>query len=309
MATTRRLRSRTWCFTVNNNARAFYDGLRRYYEANIDSVRYICGQLERASTGQLHFQGYIQLLSQRGLSWLKDNVDRGAHFEKQRGTNTEAKDYCNKADTRQLPFIEFGEFTKGAGARMDLIAFKKEIQKGVTQKDLLENYTMCMAKFPKFYNLVRGLKRPTRTNELTVRLNFGDTGLGKSRYAYDNFPLLYAIPLTSSSLWFDGYDLHQTVLLDDFAGASSKVTLNYTLQLLDRYPVQVPVKGGFTWWMPDLIIITTNIHPRLWYKWEDRQGQYKALMRRITEIFLYEEGEDERGIQDEDREDFIGIVN
>lgn len=307
MATTRRLRARNWCLTVNNNPRVFYDGLRRFFESNSDTIRYICGQLERAATGQLHFQGYVQLLSARGLSWLKDNVDRGAHFEKQRGTNTEAKDYCNKADTRQLPFLQFGEFCKGAGARMDLIAFKTEIQKGVTQKDLIENYTMCMAKFPKFYNLVRGLKRPNRTDDLTVRLNFGGTGLGKSRYAYDNYPNLYAIPLTSSSLWFDGYDMHQTVLLDDFAGSSSKVTLNYTLQLLDRYPVQVPIKGGFTWWMPNLIIITTNIHPRSWYKWDNRHEQYPALFRRITEIFIYEEGEDPFGLEEE--EDRIEFIN
>ncbi len=186
-----------------------------------------------------------------------------------------------------------------------MIEFKDAILKGARQVELLEKFTNCMAKFPKFYSLVRALNRPERTKELTVRLNFGATGLGKTRYAYDNFPLLYSIPLTSSSLWFDGYDLQDTVLLDDFAGAASKVSLNYTLQLLDRYPVQVPIKGEYTLWMPTLIIITTNIHPKKWYDWRTRRQQYAALMRRITEICYYEEGEDPAMLEDDYRSDFI----
>ncbi len=299
---------RNWCMTINRNPKDFYDHLEALYQDNSTKIRYVCGQLEVADTGQEHFQGYIQLLQCRRLNWLKANINRGAHYEVQRGNNQQARDYTLKEESRIEPFIEHGSFNKGKGTRTDIVEFKDAILKGAKQAELLEKYTMCMAKFPKFYSLVRALNRPERTKELIVRLNYGGTGLGKTRYAYDNFPLLYSIPLTSSSLWFDGYDLQETVLLDDFAGAASKVSLNYTLQLLDRYPVQVPVKGAYTWWMPTLIIITTNIHPKKWYSWTQRQGQYSALMRRITEIWYFEEGS-VLMLEDEQRQEFIDHEN
>ncbi len=283
-------RSRLWCFTINADPEGFYDGLNAIYEFNRSHIRYICGQMEME--GHLHFQGYIQLKMSQRMSWLKSNISYGGHYEPQRGTNTQARDYTNKEETRvnqaRQPYIEFGHFVKGRGTRTDLVAFKNAIMQGTRKIDLLETYLSSMARYPKFYQMVRSMVRPTRTTDLIVRLNFGETGLGKSRYAYDNHPQLYALPL-SNSLWFDGYDLHETALLDDFAGAASKLTLNDTLRLLDRYPIQVQVKGSFAWWMPNLIIITTNVHPRNWYKWARREGQYRALVRRISEVWWYRE--------------------
>ncbi len=283
-------RSRLWCFTINADPEGFYDGLTAIYELHRGHIRYICGQMEME--GHLHFQGYVQLLSPQKMSWLKNNISYGGHYEAQLGSNTQARDYTRKEDTRinqaRQPFIEFGTFCKGRGTRTDLVSFKLAIMNGVRKIDLLTLYLNEMARYPKFYQMVRSMVRPTRITDLTVRLNFGETGLGKSRYAYDNHPQLYALPL-SNQLWFDGYDLHETALLDDFAGAASKLTLNDTLRLLDRYPIQVQVKGCFAWWMPSLIIITTNVHPRNWYKWARREGQYRALVRRLTEVWWYRE--------------------
>ena len=70
-----------------------------------------------------------------------------------------------------------------------------------------------------------------------------------------------------------------TVLIDDFAG---NVGLTQLLQILDRYPVQVPVKGGFVWWCPNVIIITTNVPLEQWYDYSSRQDSLAALQRRIT---------------------------
>ncbi len=301
-------RGTKWCFSEFGDAAIFYSKMGALYEKHKSHIRYICGQLEKVDT--VHVQGYIQLFKTQRMSWLKNNVSSTAHFEKQNAeVNAKARDYCFKEKSRISPFIEFGTFCKGSGMRTDIIAFKDEIIKGRTQRDLLDDYTIQLARFPKFYHLVRSLHRPIRTKDLVVRLNYGGTGLGKTRYAYDNFRKLYVMPLSSGTAWFNGYDMEETVLLDDFTGASSKVSLNFTLQLLDRYPVQVQIKGSFTWWMPYLIIITSNIHPRRWYDWSDREGQYAALMRRITEIFYYEKGEDERGLQGDDRKEFIEQPN
>ncbi len=305
MNTTAPRMNRKWCFTVNADAIGFNARLEQVYTQHDNVINYICGQLERATTGQIHFQGYCQLKRTQRLSWMQNNVNLGAHYEPQRGTNIQARDYCHKEETQHDNFKEFGTFCEGQGKRTDLVSFRDAILSGSKKIDLLDTHLPEMARYPKFYSMVRALKRPTRTSDLIVRLNYGATGLGKSRFAYDNYSEdLYVIPITSSTLWFDGYDLQSTVLLDDFAGAASKVSLNYTLRLLDRYPQQIPVKGAFTWWMPNLIIITTNIHPRNWYKWEGREGQYKALLRRITEVWWYRLGTGPLRLIGEDRGDF-----
>ena len=121
-----------------------------------------------------------------------------------------------------------------------------------------------MAKFPKFYDTVRSLARPVREIDLEVRLNFGDTGTGKTRYAYDIFGNnddFFVLPISNGTIWFDGFDGHLVVLIDDFTGAASKMPLCNTLRILDRYPIQVPIKGGHQWFMPNLIIVTSNVHP------------------------------------------------
>ena len=115
----------------------------------------------------------------------------------------------------------------------------------------------------------------------------GDTGLGKTRWVYDNWlPLgsFWRLPAITTSCWFDGYQGETHVLLDDFSGAPSKVSVNLLLQMLDGYTQRLPVKGGFTCWKPIHIAITTNVHPNKWYRWKDRMKQYYALARRFSLI-------------------------
>lgn len=124
-----------------------------------------------------------------------------------------------------------------------------------------------------------------------MKLFFGEPGTGKTRQAMADAPSpeeFYRFPLMNSgSFWLDGYDNHPYVLIDDFAGAASHMTLCALLQLTDRYAAQVPVKGSFVWFNPETIVITTNIHPRRWYKWEERESQYAALQRRVTETLMF----------------------
>ena len=132
--------------------------------------------------------------------------------------------------------------------------------------------------------------RPKRTTELEVVLYYGETGTGKTRTWHDKYvgsEEFYRVPV-GRDVWFDGYDMHKYVLLDDFSGAASHMSLATLLQILDRYPLQVPVKGSFVWWMPDKICITTNIRPIHWYKWEGRESQYQALKRRIHKVLDFD---------------------
>ena len=101
--------SKYWCFTENSNAESFYNDLESLIMEQA-AIQYICGQLKKASTGQLHFQGYVQLDRSRSMSFVKNWVSETAHFEKHRGTNEQARDYCKKSETQEKEFIQFGTF-------------------------------------------------------------------------------------------------------------------------------------------------------------------------------------------------------
>ena len=126
----RKIEGRNWCMTINRNPKDFYDHLESLYEDNSKVIRYVCGQLEVAETGHEHFQGYIQLLRCKPLSWLRNNVSDTGHYEVQRGNNKQARDYTLKEESRIEPFQEYGTFCKGQGTRTDIVEFKDAILKG-----------------------------------------------------------------------------------------------------------------------------------------------------------------------------------
>ncbi len=278
-------RYRNVCFTLNNpEDMVMYDG---------EQMSYLVYQEEIGDSGTYHFQGYAEFAKQMSLAQVKGLLGGATvHVERRRGSQEQAIAYC-KDEKKRLEHTdpyEYGE-PRTQGKRTDLEGFKGAVMGGAKLRELIDDHWGVIARYPKFYSTLTLLNRPVRGDkELQVTLLFGETGLGKTRSVEEKFEGnddFWRTPLSNGTTWFDSYDGHSAVLLDDFSGAASHFTLCNLLQLLDRYPVQVPNKGGHTWWLPDEVFITTNILPRYWYKWENRGEQYKALARRFTEVRLY----------------------
>lgn len=286
-------RYRNICFTLNNPTDPI--------PFDVDKMHYLVYQREVGASGTPHFQGYCEFKKQSTLSTVKALLGSNTvHIEPRRGTVAEAVAYCKKDDTR-VPGtepVEFGE-PKQQGQRTDLEGFKDAVKAGKRKRDLVDDHFTVLAKYPKFYETLSMMNRPVRTTDLEVHLLIGETGLGKTRSVYtrhEDESDFWIAPLSNGTTWYDTYDGHKIVLLDDFAGASNHLTLATLLRLLDRYPVLVPVKGTFTWWLPDIIYVTSNIHPADWYKWDKREHQYKALARRFTKVLVFStEGTTEAG--------------
>lgn len=168
--------STRWCFTVNADAETFYEGLETLFN-DVDGIKYICGQLEKASTGQVHFQGYVQLSRSQRLNWLKSNISETAHFEKQMAKyNDQARDYTKKDDTREREWKEYGEYNRGrcpggpSGKRNDLIEFTNAIREGGNIETLLEDgFHKELARYPRFYHTIRSRFMPERDPPIRVR--------------------------------------------------------------------------------------------------------------------------------------------
>ncbi len=274
-----------WVFTINNPEEW------ELWKELPEGVAYITWQAERGKNLTLHLQGYLELKSSQYMSYLSTHVCARGHFEVRRGTQEEAICYCRKEEGRQGGPWELGVLSKGRGDRIDIAIFRDAIIGGMRAADLWTSYPKEMAKFPRMYNALKSTLRPRRTTELWVTLLYGKTGRGKTRMIYDKWEdddEFWRWSCPNTTVWFDGYDGHQLVLLDDFAGRSSKMSLVMLLQVLDRYPIMLPVKGSFVWWCPSNIAITTNIHPKDWYKYDGREEQYKALRRRIHEVLSFD---------------------
>ncbi len=220
------------------------------------------------------------------MAACKSACSATAHWERRRGSAKQAISYCSKAATREKGPFEFGEPAQ-QGKRNDIEALRLDIQGGIIRKEvLLEDHANVMCKYPRFYSQCVDTYFKDGWRDVECILLVGKTGLGKTRWVYDNWlsKSFWRLPAVTTSCWFDGYQGQTHVLLDDFAGAQSKISVSLLLQLLDGYSQRMPVKGGFCGWNPVHIAITSNLHPNLWYQWSTRMTQYKALERRFTVV-------------------------
>jgi hypothetical protein len=101
--------------------------------------------------------------------------------------------------------------------------------------------------------------RIPRHRDLTVWWLWGDAGSGKSFFAetFDTDDNTCVIS-DSKEGWFDGYNGERTLVLDEFEGLMPYVLLK---RVLDKYRLQVPVKGGFVAAAWTHVIITSNMAP------------------------------------------------
>ena len=265
-----------WCFTLNNYTLDHETELQQLGET--DQVEYLVYGRETApDTGTPHLQGYVKFESRKTLRQVRRLV-RDAHLTKANGSPAQNRDYCTKEDEN---FVEIGLCPGGQGTRNDLHEAAQAAINGIALKDLANTHPTTFVKYYRGLERLRCLNGTARDWKTEVHCYFGATGTGKTQKAWEDHPQAYVHP---GGPWFDGYDGHGTVIFDDFGGSEFKIT--YLLKLLDRYPMRVPVKGGFANWLPKLIVMTSNYPPEDWYP-NAKDEHVAALLRRIDYILQF----------------------
>ena len=239
------MRARAWVFT--HNTAVFADG--SFLRPELwPSCKLCVYQLEVGeTTGLHHLQGYVEFVNARTLSSVKALPGMGdaVHLEVRRGTGLEALAYCMKDDTRVAgPWFypsheECLALCAQQGKRNDLLVIKRKIDDGVSNRDLWQDEETFepMMKFHKAFAVYKMVSTVSRGWQPVIVSIIGPTDCGKTRWCHENFPGLF---VQSPGDWWDGYDGHETVLIDEMHGGRFKFST--LLQLLDRYPMNVPVK-------------------------------------------------------------------
>lgn len=269
--------SRRWCFTINNFGPSDVIRLRNLGR-NIGSGFLVFGREGRRPGHTPHLQGYVEFPRKKRFGAIKRLLGGRAHIERARGKPNQAADYCRKEGDSE----EFGKLKSSQqGRRTDLELCKQILDDGGRVADLAQDHFSLWLFHRRGFAEYVQLKRRSRDFKSMVTVLHGDTGTGKTRWVFENEPNLW-ISGDNGFSWFDGYDGHEAALFDDFTGvAPSK--FGFLLKLLDRYPMKVPIKGGFVEWIPKRIYFTSNLPVEEWYTGVT-DVQISALMRRIDHV-------------------------
>lgn len=260
-------RARNWCFTLNN-----------YKEEDPDKLlalpcAYIIIGKEVGDFKTPHLQGYVEFSTALRLTGLK-KIDPRIHWEPRRGTREQARDYCMKDGD----YLEHGVW-RIQGERTDLKKFISLVREKKKYSDIIEEVPAA-AKMPRTYQLLKAEvdeETAPKWRDVEVIVFVGPTGVGKTRQAVSLSDNYYKLD-PANSLWFDGYNGQELLIIDDFYGY---IKYGHMLQLLDGYKMRLELKGSFTYARWTKVVITSNSHPDKWYP---NIVDTSALLRRIKLI-------------------------
>jgi len=236
-------------------------------------ITYIIYGYEIGENGTPHLQGYAELNHKMRVATIKKlgpGFER-MHIETRKGTQKEAVTYCKKEGN----WIEYGEPKKlTPGKRNDLDEVREAALKGGLREVSIWGNSQQIRVAEKFLNY----HEEKRSWKPHVEWIYGKTGTGKSRYAHEQLPNAYT--KSSSDKWWDGYDGHDEVILDDFRGDWMKFA--ELLTLLDRYEKRIEYKGGTRQFLAKKIIITSCRSPQECYQQTDENTN--QLLRRLDVV-------------------------
>lgn len=269
-----------WCFTYHGKTDD--ENLHEWmeYQWASGAYTYMVAQVERGhETDKVHLQGFCVLGTKRRIGQMK-KLDGRAHWEQMKGTIAQAVDYCKKVDTRIDGPWEYGE-VKGAGRPSTLELVGDMVKQGRTDQEIAnEAPTVFMRNYKGIQALRVALKIRIKVRDWApeIWVLYGPSRTGKSAFAHANWPDAYWKPKDQGdTYWWDGYMGEDVVVIDDMSG--NRMKLGNAQNLMDRYPLEVPVKGGMVQMVAHTYVFTTNIHPDQWY----RNDTAHSIMGRVMD--------------------------
>jgi hypothetical protein len=265
-------KARAFVFTLNNWTEQEYEKILKLKYNYI-----VIGDEIAPSTGTPHLQGYVHFKSPTSSNTIRSHIPR-AWFEQANGTAEQNFDYSRKE------YLKFEDGKRPAqGKRKDIDHIKEYVQEtpNANMADIIDHYPTNNQTI-KYAETLLKYKEKGRTTKPKILWYHGETGTGKTHTAYEEHPDAYI--KDNEHKWFEGYDAHETIIIDDMRYDTFKY--NHLLRILDRYPNRLECKGGSRQNLAHTIIITAPQSPQEMFenKITENIGQ---LLRRIDEIKIF----------------------
>ena len=256
--------------------------LNNYTERDIAWLRELeCTKLtcskEVGDEGTPHLQFSITFKRTYSIAGLKKLHPR-VHWEFQRCHQD--NNYCRKIDSEIIIDID----NRRQGKRQDINVVKQVCRETLSMRAVVEEATSVQSvRMAELWLKYNEPKRPIAPELIKVFWRWGKTGLHKTRYVWDNHGI-DEVYVPTSYKWWEGYDGHRVVLIDDLR--ANWCTFGQLIKLLDIYPYTVETKGGsrqiqaVTWY------ITSCYPPDNLYKKHDFDADERVeqLLRRLTDV-------------------------
>lgn len=272
-------------------AQQFLDRVQDWY--GNDVIYCVCGE-ERHADGGRHVHLLVLLKkvvnTKNNREWditMGDGRVLHPHVEGAKAPK-DVREYCKKDGV----FKEIGEWPyKETLTKSE----KNRLIKDTPIETLIEDGTISMmnVRTIEIAKVILTQKAQEQIKPVPKVFWFwGPTGSGKTRAAVaisDDYWI------SGSDLrWFQGYHNQKVAILDDLRVASC--SFQFLLRLLDRYKLQVEIKGASVWWNPEIIVITCPVTPKELYTnhvtgevWDNED----QLERRITRQVEFPTADDE----------------
>jgi len=234
-------------------------------------LAWLIGQKEIGEGGFEHWQFCLAFKSPVRRSAVT-RLFPHAHVEVTRSSS--AENYVQKEDTR-VPGSQFelGAKPLNRNSKTDWAKVWESSKKGLMD-EIPADIKM------KYYNAIKRIKKdhmvpPVDLDGVCGVWIYGPPGVGKSRFARDEYPFSYMKPCNK---WWDGYQQQPWVILDDF-DKNHKVLGHHLKIWADRYAFIGEDKGGSVSIRPNKIIITSN------YSIEEIFGEDPVLCEALIRRF------------------------
>nr|WPR18677.1 MAG: replication polyprotein [Chemarfal virus 68] len=287
--------SKHFCFTCNNWTENEVEVILK------SGYSYVVMGEEIGGCGTPHLQGYIEFEKKKKLGTAIKLLKK-CHVEYRNGTQEEAIKYCKKGVQTKQEWFEYKlkgggwlgpnwgrkaiirEFgtpsVNNQGKRVDIDTIREIAQNGGMREVSAIAKNPMQIKIAEKYLEYNDVKRNWKPEITWI---WGGPRLGKSRLArriLNNDDNIYT--KNTNTKWWNGYDGHEQVIIDDFR--DSWWPLTYMLGLLDRYEFVIEVKGSERQFRGRNIVITSIHHPNTFYHGCRGTEPVEQLLGRLTQI-------------------------